>query len=164
VQTYKLPNLATARLWTSACPTDPGRSYGGCAIEISIPHGGRCAYGLLGASLSSDEREDPCRVLVPENGEPWHGSLVEVIEVVDTGLPAEYADAVKLGGQAALSSARSALRLDYDCACHGRVGSSPALFGQLAAAVVQVHADRTILEDEERLRSVLEEVRLYWRP
>jgi hypothetical protein len=111
-------------------------------------------YGLLGASLSDEVAA--WRISAPEDGEPWDRSLAGALDDVRWGLPIEFVDAVAGSTQAGLAAAQLSAGIDFDCAAHGLIGSSAALFGRIAAALVRLHANPDISGDERRLRGLLE--------
>ena len=71
-----------------------------------------------------------------------------------------FHEAVLLGAKRAMSDSDLADGIDFDCVCHGLVGSSPELFRRLAASVVHIHADPRLLRDERRLTRILEDLRV----
>ena len=153
-----LSGFGKARVWSRECPVDPVKPYNGIALEVSIPRGGMCAYGLLGASAGLHHSGPGCEVVAPASGRRWHGSLVERIDEVRVGLPAELVATVQRAGAAEAERTGLETTILYDCAAHGLVGSNEWVFGRLAIALVRVTADRSLLEDELRLRGLLEEL------
>ena len=95
-----LSGFGKARVWSRECPVDPVKPYNGIALEVSIPRGGMCAYGLLGASAGLHHSGPGCEVVAPASGRRWHGSLVERIDEVRVGLPAELVAPVQRAGAA----------------------------------------------------------------
>lgn len=133
--------------------------YKGIALEVSIPIGGICAYGLLGASAGLHHSDPGCEVLAPASGQRWHGSLVEQIDEVHIGLPAELVAPVQRAGSAEARRAGLETTITYDCASHGLVGSNEWVFRRLAIALVRVTVDSSLLEDGVRLKGLLEELK-----
>lgn len=158
MRSYELKAHTTARIWTRECPVQDVHSYQGTVIEISIPRGGMCEYGLLGASPLG-RRSGLFEVRVPPIEAGWNQSLVEGIDTVRTGLPSEYTAAVLLAGEQRATEIRFARDIRFDCACHGEVGSNSRLFGRLASAVVEVLADPSMTQDDEKMQTLLEKVR-----
>ena len=110
-------------------------------LEISIPHGPRASYGLLGAELVQ-ANVDGLEVIVSVNkvGFPLQGSLALMPDEVTVGLLDEYAHAVVSGvvKVAESSGVPSGARLRFRWAAHGIVGSSPSVFEKASGLVVRL--------------------------
>ena len=159
MRNYELPGKTIARVWDRSWPLGAHRKYEGLAVEVAIPRGGMCEYGLLGGRTLQGRR-GACTISVARAGDRWSGSLVEGVDEVRAALPAEFHEAVLLGAKRAMSDSDLADGIDFDCVCHGSVGSSPELFGRLAASVVHILADPRLLRDERRLTRILEDLRV----
>jgi len=157
IQAFDLSYLSRARVWQAVDPFDGSARPTSIAIELLVPRGPRSEYALLGGSV----HQDLTGILVrcPEDQGRWQESLVADGDEVRRGLPLEYREAVlREGSQAALEqSVRGAIA--YDCAAHGSIGSSPALFGRLAAAIVTLLASPERAANEDYVRKLLEEAR-----
>ncbi len=158
MRSYKLEGYSTARVWTKECPFAGDIPYEGTTIEISIPRGGMCEYGLLGGTLQN-RHTGLFDVVIPLAGNVWESSLVKEIDTVRAGLPAEYSAAIILAAEQRAIESKLQQDIQFDCACHGEVGSSSKLFSRLACAVVTILANPRIAEDDEKMRVLLEEVR-----
>ena len=158
MRSYKLEGYSIARVWTKECPVTGHTPYEGTIIEISIPRGGMCEYGLLGGTLQN-RHTGLFDVVIPLAGIVWDVSLVKEIDTVRTGLPAEYSAAIVVAAEQRAAESKLMQDVQFDCACHGQVGSSSRLFGRLACAVVSILADPSIAEDDEQMKVLLEEVR-----
>jgi hypothetical protein len=119
-------------------------------VEISIPHGGKHSYALLGAEFSNTD-EEGFEVVVPVSsyrGKTYTDPLVAKSEAVKVGLPAEYTEAVMSGTiDAALTfGAPKSGRLNYKWAAHASVSSSVSSFSLASRFVVRL----LTLRSEER--------------
>ncbi len=159
MRSYKLEGYSTARVWTKECPVRGESSDGRITIEISIPRGGMCEYGLLGGSLQNRHAR-AFEIAMPPVGDVWHSSLVSQIDKVRAGLPEEYSAAVILAAEQRASESKLTQYIQFDCACHAEVGSNPNLFGRLAGAVVSCLVDTSIAEDDGRMKDLLEGLRI----
>lgn len=110
-------------------------------VEISIPHGPKASYALLGAELVESE-VDGLEVVVAVNsvGSPFAPSLALKPDEVKVGLPAEFADAVVAGIESIAASlgcpTKSVLRFRW--AAHALAGSSPSIFAEASGLVMQL--------------------------
>jgi hypothetical protein len=126
-------------------------------VELSIPHGPRASYGLLGAELVEADM-DGLEVVVSVNnvGFPFQGSVALKPDDVKVGLLDEYANAVVTGvakvGELRGVPTRASLRFRW--AAHGVVGSSPSTFEKVSGLVVQL---LTLPKDasDEQVRALL---------
>lgn len=127
----------------------------GISIEIMIPRGGMCEYGLLGASAASPG--EGLKISAPTTGDRWHESLVETNDEVYAGLPNEYRNYLT---RAHADSCRArSIDIDFDIACHGIFGSNGRTFYWLAHALILIHTDPPIIHDDMRITTILQQVR-----
>jgi hypothetical protein len=129
-------------------------------VELFIHKGGYCPYGLLGGEfVPEDTRLFRLQVVVSsDKGRRFDSSLAGSIDEVRFGLPREYSEAVQDG----VTSARANLLLGsgllrFDCAAHGKVGSSPNLFRLLAKVIVRLLCGNAESVTEESLVRLLED-------
>ena len=118
---------------------EPAREIAG--VEVSIPHGPKFSYALLGAELvAADVDGLEVIVLVNEVGVPFPVSLAGKLDEVKIGLPREYVDAV-ISGVAKVAEAVGAptkRKLRFGWAAHGLLGSSPWVFENASGIVLQL--------------------------
>lgn len=117
-------------------------------------------YGLLGAAFVP-AATGHLRVEVAgseDTGNVFFASLASSLDDVFVGLPREYVESV-LDGACSASNIHDlgAGILRFDCAAHGHVGSSQALFRQLGEAVVLLFG---IDPDEEARQEISELLQL----
>jgi hypothetical protein len=112
------------------------------AIELFVPLGARSMYGLLGGQFEPDGGE---RLAVQVSfsgdlGRPFIGSLASESDDVRIGFPIEYANAVFSGIDVAKSELGEVAsgRLIIDCAAHGAISSSIALYESLVAVLIKL--------------------------
>lgn len=126
-------------------------------VEVFVPLGGRALYGLLGGHwrpTKGSHLSVELSVSAP-NEHSFPDSLAEKVDDVRVGLPAEYAQGVFDGIDLAKGELNTvaAGELSIDCAAHGAVGSSSAIFKHLASVLVKlfntIHAEPS---DEELAR------------
>ena len=122
------------------------------AVEWLIPMGPRTMYGLLGAELQSKPKET-LRLEVystsPE-GESYVDTIASKIsEDARISLPKEYVASVLKGASEACGNPSDLSgTLQFNCAVHGLVGSSEAIFKDLARIVVEVFSLPELLSEE----------------
>jgi hypothetical protein len=146
-----LSRFRQAQLWRGECPAPAGgralesrfpasgaTPAGRVALEASVPKGPMVLYGLLGGEFRPGRRGDvQVRVRYVDRalgtGQPFASRVAVASERPVAGLPRSLADAVLA------AVPRDVLGpgvLTIDCAAHGAIGSSPAVFGALTRAVV----------------------------
>jgi hypothetical protein len=121
--------------------SDVDASRGVAGIELTIPHGARGSYGLLGAELIQADVEGlEIRVSVSRVGFPFKSSIALQPDKVGVGLPDEYASAVLVGASniAATMGAPTNATLWFRWAAHGLVGSSPWMFEKISGLVLRL--------------------------
>jgi hypothetical protein len=111
-------------------------------VEVFVPLGGRALYGLLGGRLKPTKGSHlsvQLSVSAP-NEHSFPDSLAEKVDDVRVGLPAEYVQGVFDGIDLAKGELNTvaAGKLFIDCAAHGAIGSSSAIFKHLAAVLVKL--------------------------
>lgn len=167
---------ARARLWTDGelppltgwaavrrrLPADPRAAgeHRSLAVEVVIPRGGMISYGLLGATYEPVAGDSLDVAVLPGDWLPFERALAGPPEEVVTGLTTDYAEAVMDGAVAAAGTVTAVPggSLIFDRAAHGAIGSSVALFRQLAAGITRMTLGGTeswqdTLREELRLRS-----------
>lgn len=111
------------------------------AVELSVSHGPRASYGLLGAALVAlDVQGLDVQIFVNDVGPPYHESISSPPDEVQIGLPAEYSGAVLNGvlKMAEVSGAPDGFSLQFGWATHARVGSSPDIFERVSGLVLRL--------------------------
>lgn len=113
------------------------------ALELLVPRGGDVQYGLLGGTFcaTSGAQLVICGgVDGSKLGSGYFDSLVRRLETPAVGLPDQLAEAAIVGmhDRAFAQDALVAGVLTLDCAAFGQVSSSPAHFGKLAVALVEL--------------------------
>lgn len=152
---YALDHLSKARVWWDEDPFDGSTRSKCLVVELWIPRGPRAEYALLGASLDHDNTN--VRVSCPEDAGRWEASLAEGFDDVRIGLPTEYRESVSREARLSIGGAVARVGIVFDRAAHGAVGSSPALFGRLAAAIVGVLPRREDFATEPPMREILQD-------
>lgn len=124
--------VQTVRLPCTSGAADP------CAfaVEIEIPRGPMISYGLLGLHYRPGETGLEVSVSVGTGG--IRSDSLAAGDTVRWGLDEEYADAVlqsasRVAGAGTLPCGSVA----FDYSASGKVGSSPRVFGALAAALLR---------------------------
>ena len=134
------------------------------AVELLVPTGGRCLYGLLGAEFAESALDDlVIRVICSgRDGVRFDDALPVGFDDVRKGLPDEFAPAVIdiLTASGYASGRLPSGQLTFGCAAHGLVGSCVAIFGQLAKLVVDLFALRTISPSRDQLVKVFDALAL----
>lgn len=107
------------------------------AVEIEIPRGPMISYGLLGLHYRPGGSVLEVSVSVSTGG-IWSDSLAAG-DTVHWGLEEEYADAVlESASRVAEAGTLPCGSVAFDYSAFGEVGSSPRVFGALAAVLLQV--------------------------
>jgi hypothetical protein len=158
MKTLQITPVAKARVWVNERATvgyETDGALGGMArpsarelngglmvaVEVLLPRGARAEYGLLGIQFVADtSMRLHCEVAFSAgmNGQLWPDSLAAKLDHVRLGLPKEYASAVLASLLAAVEGRMPSGVVRITDSAHGLVGSSPDLFGRLAAATVEL--------------------------
>ena len=154
VETLSLTQFACARVWMGEEPLDRFPADGALtktiragivrprqsvAVEAFVPRGGRALYGLLGIELVAGDAVDT-EVRVPfstDAGSRWAHALAAK-DVVECGLPREYAADTLLALSTSLEGRCAAASVVVTHAAHSPVGSSPEMFARLARACAEL--------------------------
>jgi hypothetical protein len=114
------------------------------AVEVYVPVGGTFMYGLLGGRVSPSTASQ-LRVLAKvssENGPRFRSAICPTGDDLRVGLPRAYAGAIQAGISTAVlhigNEMLASADLMINCAVHGKVGSSLAMFTRLTAILVRV--------------------------
>ena len=171
MKNLKLDGEATARVWLGDLPAATYQASSVlarkvnviegvedrcrvAAVELFRPLGARFAYGMLGGHLWGDKSRE---LLLEVNSSEtsagdFDGNVSRALDSVHTGLPPEFVPSVMAGLQRGAAQVRtlSAGRLKVDCAAYGEIGSSPAIFEVLGAALIKLlsHGDEQPSESE----------------
>lgn len=135
------------------------------ALELFIPVGGRIHYGALGADYIHEQEEQlVIQVLTStEEGEQVSDSLAGKLDVVRSGLPQEFAQAILENAMIVNENqllGKGTLR--FCCAAYGQVGSSSWIFGVLTRIVVKLLLlDRQSSSEEHLLELIRYELRYH---
>lgn len=124
------------------------------AVELFVPLGARSMYGLLGGYFEPMEGDSlSVEISLSSSSERiLSGSLAGSSDEVRVGLPAEYVGGVTAGIDAACSRLDSVAvgKLHINCAAHGLIGSSNAIYSEIAATLVRLfHLGRCGMSDSE---------------
>lgn len=158
VHTFELSNLRRAKVWLDDAPpanfaamsvirrrvrplkTIPASRHI-AAVELSVPHGPRASYALLGAELMvADVDGVELVVSTNERGLPLETGSGFTSDDVNVGLLDEYATAVLDGAATTLEllGGPQGAALQFRWAAHGRVGSSRAIFENASRIVLRL--------------------------
>jgi len=113
------------------------------AVEVYVPLGARFAYGLLGGRLSPYAGSQ-LRLLAKLSSEdgPRFNSAICPLDDLRVGLPSAFAESIQAGIETSTlqirSEAMASADLVIDCAAHGQLGSSLAIFTHLTAILVKM--------------------------
>ncbi|MHB8973312.1 MAG: hypothetical protein ACYC3X_24020 [Pirellulaceae bacterium] len=130
---------------------------GRVAVELYVPAGAVTRTGLLGAVFSGDLLGEELTVRVAystkENDKPASWLLASKVDETWIGLPRQYVDAILAAVLACpwLDQLGAGV-LSFDRAAHGTVGSSPAVFGELAQCVVYLLSRKSEPRTPEELQ------------
>ncbi|WP_143521434.1 MULTISPECIES: hypothetical protein [Pseudomonas syringae group] len=122
--------------------SDGSSSHAGChsmILEVMIPKGARCLYGLLGVSYNSsnDVSVSAGDLIQSVTKEIYYNSMVGDFDVVKVGLPSEY---VKASFSGLKRGALSCLQLDMQLVnicygAYGAVSSNELIFESMGASL-----------------------------
>lgn len=109
-------------------------------LEVMIPHGARCMYGLLGITFRRCSVESGIQVRLTRKSilnEIYKESLVSPFEYGHFGLPSEYEEASIRGLERGLvcDGVRSFLKIYIRCAAFGDASSSEVIFERIGATL-----------------------------
>ncbi|WP_157654546.1 hypothetical protein [Burkholderia ubonensis] len=111
------------------------------AIELFVPLGARSMYGLVGGCFEPIEGDSlSVEIYISSStGRVLPENLAGSNDEVRVGLPAEYVRGIVAGIDAACSrlSGVATGKLRINCAAHGLIGSSEAIYTEVAAALVR---------------------------
>jgi len=131
------------------------------AVELVVPRGPRIWYGLLGGRLEprSSDKLTITLTISGHSGPVLTDTLAPSYDEVRVGLPGEYVEAVVAGfkSAAAATDALVAGELTVNCAAHGLVGSSNAIFEHLGDILLKLFNNVEPEITDERLTTFLPE-------
>jgi len=171
MKSINLNNFRKARLWINELPdatyqpssmvirSVPVKSRGlakvrSGAVELFVPLGARSTYGLVGGYFEPVEGDSlSVEIYLSSSSERMlSDNLAGLNDEVHVGLPAEYFGGVVAGIDAACSRIDSVAtgKLVINCAAHGLMGSSEAIYSEVAAALVNLfHFGDASMTDSE---------------
>ncbi|MBN3780031.1 hypothetical protein G3O06_21080 [Burkholderia sp. Ac-20345] len=171
MKTFNLEKFRKARLWINELPDatyhpldmashvvtvkNPGLAkVRSGAVELFVPLGARSMYGLVGGYFEPVESDSlSVEIYLSSSSERiLSENLAGLNDEVRVGLPAEYVGGVIAGIDAACSRIDSVAtgKLVINCAAHGLMGSSEAIYTEVAAALVNLfHFGDASMTDSE---------------
>lgn len=155
----KLDGLGRFRFWRNeffAC-FDEQENYGSSSeddcfvLEVMIPHGARCMYGLLGINFQRCSASCGIQVSLARKSmlnSIYKESLISPFEYGYFGLPSEYEDASIRGLKRGLacSDIKDFFKINICCAVFGEVSSSEVIFERIGAALAELLSCADITE------------------
>ena len=125
------------------------------AVEVFVPRGPHCMYGLLGGRWELGVRGELSITLsiATVNGPTFVDSLASKHDEVRVGLTAEYAQAVLAGVELAKTELPNlpSGRLTLNCAAHGAIVSCDAIFQHVGLILIRVFCSDAVERADEDL-------------
>ncbi len=121
-------------------------------IEYQGRLGHPSSYGMLGGAAVTSEVSVPTGGALSCDGKPYPESLAGLSDDVSFGLPAEFLAEIRLASSELLADRYG---LSIEIAAHGRVGSSPYVFGALARFLISMLQEPvTVGSTDQMIRSL----------